>query len=177
LILFARQIANVPATEEVKKMETILLSVALVRKLDDRGGVLWMGRKNPATGSLKFVVGQPSGPESLREAVTEAIVWELGLDRKKDFIVSSMAQLNFDFPDSVPAVRGNQPLRVSFYNIELYRRDAMKLLDDDPNNVWLTSEEIWDGRSADGLVLDPMVQQLVTQSEVIRSWESSAGRE
>ncbi len=158
-------------------METILLSVALVRKLDDRGGVLWMGRKNPATGSLKFVVGQPSGPESLREAVTEAIVWELGLDRKKDFIVSSMAQLNFDFPDSVPAVRGNQPLRVSFYNIELYRRDAMKLLDDDPNNVWLTSEEIWDGRSADGLVLDPMVQQLVTQSEVIRSWESSAGRE
>lgn len=136
-----------------------------------------MGRKNEATGLLKFVVGQPTGSESLRESVTEAIVWELGLDRKQDFLVSSMAQLNYDFPNSVEAVRGSQPLRVSFYNIEIYRRDAKQRLNDDENNVWLTSEEIWEGQSDTGHKLDPLVQQLVTQSEVIRSWESSTGRD
>jgi hypothetical protein len=155
-------------------METILLSVALIRKLGDQG-IRWLGRRNEATGLLKFVIGQPTGAESLREVVTQAVAWEMGLDRKHDFLVSSMAQLNFNFRDSVPAVRGGQPLKVSFYNIEIYRRGVMKNLDDDPRNVWLTSEEIWDGRSEDGQRLDPLVQQLVSQSQVIRSWESSAG--
>lgn len=155
--------------------EIIPIAVALIRKIDDNG-IFWLGRKKQIDGLLKFVIGQPMPRKSLRESITAEVAWEFELNRSRDFLVSNMAQLNFDFPESVPAVKNAQPLKVSFYNVEIYRRSVMQQLDGDPQNVWLTSNEIWDGQTADGQRLDPFVHQLITRSEVIRSWETSAGK-
>lgn len=155
--------------------ETIPIAVALIRKID-KDGLLWLGRKKQADGLLTFVVGQAMQRKSLRESITAEVAWEFDLDRSKDFLVSNMAQLNFDFPESLPAVKNAQPLKVSFYNIEIYRRGVTQQLDDDPRNQWLTSNEIWDGHTADGQPLDPFVHQLITRSEAIRSWETSTGK-
>jgi len=154
--------------------ETIPIAVALIRKTDDNG-IFWLGRTQKDNGLLKFVVGQPLARNSLREAITEAVAWELDLDRSKDFLVSNMAQLNYDFPASVPAVKNNQPLKVTFYNVEIYRRSVRKQLDEDPRSTWLSSTEIWDGQTANGQRLDPFMHQLITRSEVIRAWETSTG--
>lgn len=153
--------------------ETIALSIALIRKKDDQG-LRWLGRLNPATDTLKFVMAFPAEKESFRESVTKEISWELGLDRKSDFLVSNMAQLNAEFPESLPAVTNGTPLKVSFYNVEIYRRPILAALIEDEQNFWLSSEEIWAGQMSDGTKrLDAMLHQMITKSEVIRSWESS----
>ena len=154
--------------------EIIPIAVALIRKIDSNG-IFWLGRNQKADGLLKFIVSQPMERKSLRESITEEIAWELDLDRSKDFLVSNMAQLNFDFPASVPAVKDAQPLKVTFYNVELYRRSVRQQLEDDPRSTWLSSTEIWDGKTEAGLRLDPFMHQLITKSEVIRAWETSTG--
>ena len=154
--------------------EIIPIAVALIRKTESNG-IFWLGRNQKAGDLLKFIVSQPLAGKSLRESITEEIAWELDLDRSKDFLVSNMAQLNFDFPESVPAVKNAQPLKVTFYNVELYRRSVRQQLDDDPRSTWLSSTEIWDGRAENGLRLDPFMQQIITRSEVIRAWETSSG--
>ena len=154
--------------------EIIPIAVALIRKTDSNG-IFWLGRNQKEDGLLKFVVSQPMERKSLREAITEEVAWEFDLDRSKDFLVSNMAQLNYDFPASVPAVKNAQPLKVTFYNVEIYRRSVRQQLDDDPRSTWLSSTEIWDGKTASGLRLDPFMHQLITKSEVIRAWETSTG--
>ena len=155
--------------------EIIPIAVALIRK-NDANGTCWLGRRKQADGLLTFVIGQAMPRKSLRESITAEVAWEFDLDRGKDFLVSNMAQLNFDFPESVPAVKNAQPLKVSFYNIEIYRRGVLRELDEDSQNQWLTSTEIWDGQAVDGQRLDPLVHQLITRSEAIRSWETSTGK-
>ena len=154
--------------------EILPIAVALIRKTDSNG-IFWLGRNQKPDGMLKFVISEPLERKSLRESITEEVAWELDLDRSKDFLVSNMAQLNYDFPASVPAVKNSHPLKVTFYNVEIYRRSVRERLDDDPNSTWLSSTEIWDGKTANGQRLDPFMHQLITKSEVIRAWETSTG--
>ncbi len=154
-------------------MENIWLTVALIRKYDD-GTVHWLGRLNDATETLRFVIAEREPQTSMRTSLAAEVAWQFDLDPNQDLLVSNMAQLNADFPDSVPAIQGDLPLRVSFFNVDLYRKQVRQRIAEDPQNHWLTSDEIWAGVSRQGLRIDPLIHQLITRSQVIRSWESSS---
>lgn len=158
-------------------MDPLLLAIALIRKIDvdseSQRTTRWLARQSPVTGKLRFVVGYPENRGLMRENLMEEIGWEFGLDPKIDFVISKMAQLNYEFPDSLPIIADQVPLVVAFYNVEMYGKRARGIIDEDTQNVWLTSEEIWQAKSESGLALDPLVHQLITTSQVIRSWESS----
>ena len=152
--------------------DSLFVAIALIRRIES-SGTKWLGRLNPATKSLRFVLAYPDSMARMRQSIGEAVAWEYQLDQKKDLLVSSMAQLNYEFTESVPAVSNGVPISVSFYNVELYGNSAKVKVDKDEKNYWLTSQEIWQGRSDVGLPLDPLIQQVVAGSQVINEWESS----
>lgn len=153
-------------------MQSLQLSVALIRKIDDQ--VRWLGKVSQSRQQIDFVTAQRLESESWRETITREVAWELGLDRKRDFIVSNMAQLNVEFEARIPGHDEPTQIACAFYNVELYRRKVLEEVEAKEDFVWLTSREICDGRSESGLVLNPMIVLLNEHANVIQRWESDA---
>lgn len=154
-------------------MDNVRLSVALVRKTYNQS-LRWLARINQSKKQLEFVIGNRLENESFRETIIREVGWELRLDRKRDFLVSNMAQMNLEFIDRMPGHYGKSHVMVSFYNVEVYRKDIVTQLENDPLSCWVSSEEICNGVSAGGLRFDPLVPYLINRSSVIQFWESSS---
>lgn len=154
-------------------MDSVCLSVALVRKTYNQR-LRWLARINQSKKRLEFVIGHRLNDESFRETVIREVAWDLRLDRKRDFLVSNMAQMNLEFIDRMPGHYGKSHAMVSFYNVEVYRKDIVTQLENDPLNCWVSSEEICNGISVGGLRFDPLVPYLINRSSVIQYWESSS---
>lgn len=155
-------------------MEHVCLSVALIRKTYNQS-LRWLARFDRSTKQLGFVIGERLENEAFRETTIREVAWELMLDRQRDFLVSNMAQMNLEFIDRMPDRRDKCHVIVSFFNVEVYRKDIVTMLDNDPRNCWVTSEEICNGVSQSGCQFDPLVPYLVNRSHVIQYGESSSG--
>lgn len=153
-------------------MENICLSVALIRKSYNQS-LRWLARLDPSTKQLVFVIGRRLEEESFRETTIREVAWALMLDRSRDFLVSDMAQLNLEFVDKIPGRFDKSHVLVSFYKVEVYRKEVVEALANDHHNFWVTSEEICNGKTHCGRRFDPMVPYLVNRSSVIQYWESS----
>ncbi|MEM7785849.1 MAG: hypothetical protein AAF623_21050, partial [Planctomycetota bacterium] len=69
---------------------------------------------------------------------------------------------------------GEVKVKVSFYNVEIYRRQVHEIIRSDRRNFWVTSEEICRGISVGGRQFDPLLTYLINRSNVIQSWESQS---
>ncbi len=156
-------------------MKKIELSVALIRR-NDPEGTRWLARLSPDGGSMNFVFADRLGKESFRETAICEVAWTLDLDRHRDFLVSNTAQMNLEFVDHLPGHFAQAHVLVSFYNVEIYRRAILQQLREDPQNFWVTSNEICDGTTIQGLAFDPLLTYLIQRSSVIQHWESSPGQ-
>ncbi len=153
-------------------MRKIDLSAALIRR-NEKNGVRWLARASTSNPFLTFVIGDRLEKESFRETAIREVAWELDLDRHRDFLVSNMAQLNLEFVDQIPNQFDKTHVVVSFYNVEIYRKEVIDRLRDDANNIWVTSEEICSGVTRHGQRFDPLVPYLINRSNVIQFSESS----
>ena len=156
-------------------MDNVCLSVALIRKTYNQS-LRWLARFNPSTKQLGFVIGERLDKESFRETTIREVAWELQLDRQRDFLVSNMAQLNLEFIDRIPGHYEKSHVTVSFYNVEVYRKEVVARLESDQANFWVSSEEICNGVTRGGRRFNPLVPYLINRSNVIQHWESSSGR-
>jgi len=115
-------------------MDRVSLAVTLIRNSSNQL-VRWLARRNQSTNELEFVIGVRLENESFREAAIREVAWELHLDRSRDFLVSNMAQMNLEFVDRLPGWYDKNHNVVSFYNVEIYRREALTQIDADPDRL------------------------------------------
>lgn len=155
-------------------MQNVYLSIALIRKTYNQS-LRWLARLDPTTKQFGFVIGERLENESFRETTIREVAWEFMLDRRRDFLVSNMAQMNLEFIDQMPGHFEKSHVVASFYNVEVYRKDIVTKLENDSLNFWVSSEEICNGLSRCGRRFDPMVPYLINRSSVIQYWESSSG--
>jgi len=153
-------------------MDKLEIGVALIRKIDQR--IRWLGILNSATQQIDFVIADRLEKESLRESISREVTWKIDIDRKRDIVVSNMAQLNIDFETDLPGRSEPTNIVCAFYNVELYRKSAVAQVDQDENLIWLTSNEICDGVTKDGIKLNPLIVLLNERAKVIQHWESDA---
>jgi len=83
-------------------MQKIELAIALIRSTAT-GTPRWLIKQAGNTSKPSLIIGQRLQMESFRETVTREVGWELNLDRKQDYLVSSMAQINLEFVQSASA--------------------------------------------------------------------------
>ena len=129
-------------------MDKMEISVALIRKIEQR--IHWLGKFNPAKRQVEFVIAHRLEKESWRESVIREVAWQLDIDRRRDFVVSNMAQLNIELKTELPRL-GQTKIRCAFYNVELYRSSVIEQIDNGDEFVWLTSTEICEGETEDGI--------------------------
>ena len=153
-------------------MDKVSLAVTLIRSTSNQT-LRWLARLNEFTMQLEFVVGERLEKESFHETAIREVAWELDLDRTRDFLVANMAQHNLEFVDQLPGWFSKNHLLVSFYNVEIYRREVLDALEQDSRNFWVTSDEICKGVTQCGCRFDPIIPYLINRSNVIQHWESS----
>ena len=102
-------------------MKRLEIGVALIRNLNER--VRWLGKLDQTKKQVNFVIAKRLEKESWRE-----VAWELEIDRKRDFLVSNMAQLNIQLDMVLPSDSEPTNIACAFYNVELYRNLSSKKL-------------------------------------------------
>ncbi len=149
------------------------ISIGLIRRMREDGW-RWLARWNQPRGYFDFVTADCLEGETAREAIGREVAWVLDLDRSRDILVCNMAQCNLQFVECLPGQTMETSMKVAFYNVELYRSNAVEKVNSNTENAWLASQEICDGRTKDNLLLNPILKYLVGKSGVIQHWESSA---
>ena len=148
------------------------ISIGLIRKLTDAGW-RWLSLWNARQNYFDFITADCIEDESPRESISREVSWTLQLDRGRDILVCNMAQCNLDFVAQIPGDNFETAMKVAFYNVELYRKDAVRQVDLIKDVAWLTSQEICEGRTTDNLAMNPELTYLIARSQVIQHWESS----
>jgi len=152
-------------------MKRIELAVALIRS-SVSGCPRWLIRQAKDGSKPSLIIGDRLENESFRETVAREVSWELGLDRRRDFLVSNMAQINLEFVDRLPGASEKSHVLVAFYNVEIYRAKVIRQLRDNDSCHWVDSAAICDGVTRQGQILNPIVPYLINRSSVIQHWES-----
>ncbi len=152
----------------MKKTE---LAIALIRSTES-GSLRWLVKHGNSGEKPSLIIADRLEKESFRETVAREISWELNLDRKRDFLVANMAQMNLEFIDRLPGYTEESHIVAAFYNVEIYRAKVLEQLQGDDSCFWIDSAAVCDGVTRQGQILNPIVPYLVNRSSVIQHWES-----
>ena len=152
-------------------MNKFELAIALIRSTES-GSLRWLVKHGKNGQKPNLIIANRLENESFRETVTREVGWELNLDRKRDFLVSSMAQMNLEFVDRLPGHVEESHIVAAFYNVEVYREKVLEQLRNDESCFWIDSVAVCDGVTRQGQILSPIVPYLVNRSSVIQHWES-----
>lgn len=147
--------------------------IALVRNFDTGQILRWLGVINSVNGQVEFITAERLEGESFREAVKREVAWSLDVDRRTDFLTSKMAQINLEFVDALVEGADARHYHVAFYNVEVYRKKVLDIIEHRDDLIWLTSNEICNGVTDLGMPIDPVLIALVKRSDVIQHWESA----
>ena len=147
-------------------------AIALVRNFDTGNMLRWLAVYQKESRALHFITGDRLQGESFREAVLREVAWQLNIDRR-DFLTSKMAQLNLEFIESLPHASMERHYHVAFYNVEVFRPAVIEMIQNRSELVWVTSEEICNGKTKLGVPFDPTLGYLINRSSVIQHWESA----
>lgn len=147
-------------------------SIALIRNFDTGNMLRWLAVYQKKSRSLNFVNGDRLVGESFRESIMREVAWQLDVERN-DFLTSKMAQLNLEFLETLPHTSMEIHYHVAFYNVEVYRPAVIEMIQNRTDLVWVTSEEICDGKTKLGVPFDPTLAYLINRSSVIQHWESA----
>ena len=150
-------------------MDQRFRSVALIQQSGETPARFFL-RWNDEDSKFEFVVGDRIDKESFRETVTREVAWQLDLDRKRDFLVANMAQLNMEYVEVSPFDQSQTHVAVAFYNVHVYRKQVLQTLNDDTDSKWVSSKEICDGQTTDGEMIDPQVVEWINRWRIIEPW-------
>ena len=148
-------------------------AVALIRTLEEEKS-RWLLRWNEQAAHSQFVESPRLDGESYRDALYREIDWQLGLDRKRDYLLSSVPRIHFEVSPCgkvLPAKTHDYEQSdfgiIEVYTAEIYRNSVIDRLNEDPTNCWTSSSEIHAGVDGKGRELRLDHFQYVVQSEAI----------
>lgn len=152
-------------------MEKWFQSIALIRR-EHEGKSKWLARAEANQPNvLNFISAPRLGSESFRDTILREAAWELNLDPKRDLLVSSMAQLNLEFVAQLPNETDETHVGASFFMVQIYGKRALRQVESDPTNHWLSSSEVCNGHALSGEKLTPRLLFLLNRAKVINAWD------
>ena len=153
-------------------MERQSKAIALIRD-PQQTPVCWLLARNTSADRWDFVIADQLENESLRESVRREVAWRLNLDPRSDLLVSNMAHLNVEYSGQGDAVdTDHPPISLAFYSVELYGNNARTRIAERSDVCWVTSQEIYAEKAADGRPMDAVSVSWIKKWQVIQEWDS-----
>lgn len=147
-------------------MQTLVASVGMTRRLTD-DQVLWLVHKPQNKPHHSLVVGERLEGESGRISLEREINWALKLESNRDYIISSVARLNYDTEFAKQGEQDVTVFSIEFYIVELYGKLWPNILETNPTCRWVTTQELLEGTLPDGTTVDPTICTLLNKAGVL----------
>lgn len=141
-------------------------AVGLIRRLTD-DGAMWLVHKPQNKPHYTLVVGERLEGESGRVSLEREIAWTLKLESNRDYIISSVARLNYDTEFAKQGEQEATLFSIEFYIVELYGKLWPGILETNPVCRWVTTQELLEGTLADGTRFDPTICTLLNKAGVL----------
>jgi 8-oxo-dGTP pyrophosphatase MutT (NUDIX family) len=142
-------------------MRQSIASVALIRRQQD-GRTLWLAQWNRRWQMYNFVSGHKRPEESFRECVVREIGEELGLWEGIDFRLPTEPPKRLEFTDWSDGAGAETAYTMELFEVELIGPAARQRVDANPQNRWLTKEEIRSQRCQDGKPVSRTMSRIVS---------------
>lgn len=145
-------------------MQLFTGSIALIRHpqhLEQQ----WLAHQCPQTDVFDFVCAERLEQELFRECLDREIAWVTGLQRHREYLISSVARLHLD----LPAQQADEDdYAIEFYVVDLYGPAGMQSISASPRLRWLTAVELFSGATDDAHRVSPRLVSLLKRADVIR---------
>ncbi|TWT57457.1 hypothetical protein KOR42_08180 [Thalassoglobus neptunius] len=120
-------------------------ALALIRRWFD-GRPRWLVLSNDNESATRLIEAERLEKESLRESIDREIAWELGLRRRKDYIVSNVPRLHLESPvfqrETCSGKTEERFNVVEFFLVELYGKQGRDELDQKTHVEWWTVDQL-----------------------------------
>lgn len=156
---------------EDREIPLFVGGLALVRDQAENGKASWLVRQEEQGQPWRLIEAPCLEGETIRDAVKREATWTLGLDPKKDVLVSQVprAHLHVEYrPEAQERPEGQY--QIEFYVIDLYSKTARQTIDADARNRWISAAELQLGLCNDGQTLDRFQHKFITKAAVVNSW-------
>lgn len=138
-----------------------MAAVAVIRRRVE-GRALFLGQWNPAWKAIHFVSGHRRPAEMFRECMVRELFEELGLEVDVDYDRPRVPLdlLGFQAWSENAGVLTSYTMAV--YEIALKTPSTLAKVAANPDNHWLSGDEIELGRCEDGLRVSPTMKRILT---------------
>lgn len=134
--------------------------LALIRR-DDSGGPLWLAQWNNKWQRYSFVGGHKNPAESYRECVIREIGEELGLIADRQFTVAQKPLTHLQYRAWSESAQEESDYTLELFEVAFVGDDSRRSVDADPQNRWLSADEIRVQCCLDGRAISETVGRLL----------------
>lgn len=149
-------------------------SLGMIRRFDDDEDESWLTIRDDVRGAYRLIEARREPPHSFRSCLHEAIVADLRLEKKRDYLISSFSVAHHQAPIEWPGSDQPQWVVVEFFPIDLYGSRAEEKVSQLSDVRWWTLGEIARGVSDDGHEFCERQRTLIRRADILPPWVSSA---
>jgi 8-oxo-dGTP pyrophosphatase MutT (NUDIX family) len=130
-------------------MRQSIASVALIRRQQDNQ-TLWLAQWNPRWQKYHFVSGHKRPDETFRECMGREIGEELGLSEDIDFQLPAAPLAHLEYTAWSDSAGAETAYTMELFEVDLIGSAAREKVEINPENRWLTEEDIRSESCKDG---------------------------
>jgi 8-oxo-dGTP pyrophosphatase MutT (NUDIX family) len=136
-------------------------AVALIRR-EQGGQTLWLARWNPKWRAYHFVAGHQHPGEPFRACLLREVFEELHLREGADYAAAAEPRAHLEFPDFSESAQVETYYTMAVFDVAL-SDPALRAVDQDPANRWLSAAEIRSGQAGDGKPVSRTMSSILSQ--------------
>lgn len=130
-------------------MRTSFAALAIIRRRQS-GTPQWLVQWNEGWQCLALIGGHKHTDESFRECIVREVMEELHLENNTNFRAAAEPLAHLEYTAWSARAQAETAYAVELFAVELIGSGAEQHVAADPDNRWITAEEIAAGRTADG---------------------------
>ncbi|MBD3673858.1 MAG: hypothetical protein HUJ26_10070 [Planctomycetaceae bacterium] len=127
----------------------------------------WLMIRDDELQVYRMIQSQREEGETYRECLHKNLIAELGLNPKKDYIISGLSMAHHQAPIEWPGEETPQWVIVQFFPVHLYGQKARDLIDQHPRIRWFTLTEIAQASPQEGYQFDSRQLELIERADII----------
>ena len=153
-------------------MRRSLAGLALIRR-EASGHTSYLVQWNANWQRFSLVGGHKHDDESFRECLIRELFEELGLHVESEFLVSDQPIARAEYTCWSESAQQDTRYELELFDVSVLTPVAVKQIDDNQLNRWVSLEEIGNGRCEDGRPIDGSVERILRQAELLNSREQA----
>ena len=141
-------------------------SIGIIRRFVDENEQ-WLMIRDDFENTYRLIQADREENETFRDCLHKNLETELGLNPKKDYIISGLSMAHHQAPIEWPGEERPQWVIVQFFPIQLYGQSARDKITQHSTAEWISLADIAIDKSPNGYQFDLKQRELINRADLI----------